>query len=80
MSTALELGDRVGKSAACRALGVPRASLYRRMLPVAPRLPRPTPERALTAAERQTVHEALHSERFGSIEDARAFCQSFFAW
>ena len=80
MSAALELGDHVGKSAACRALGVPRASLYRRMLPAAPRRVRPTPERALDAAERQTVLDHLHSERFGSIEDARAFCQSFFAW
>ena len=75
MSAALELGDHVGKSAACRALGVARATLYRRMLPAAPRLPRPTPERALTAAERQTALDHLHSER----EDARAFCQSFFA-
>ena len=29
MSAALELGDSVGKAVACRALGVPRASLYR---------------------------------------------------
>ena len=50
MSAALELGDSVGKAVACRALGVPRASLYRRMLPAAPRRVRPTPQRALTAA------------------------------
>ena len=37
MSAALELGDSVGKAVACRALGVPRASLYRRMQPSAPR-------------------------------------------
>lgn len=73
MSAALELGDHVGKAAACRALGAPRASLYRRMLPAAPRLPRPTPERALTAAERQTVLDHLHSERFRDKAPAEVF-------
>ena len=73
MSAALELGDHVGKSAACRALGVPRASLYRRMLPAAPRRVRPTPERALTAAERQTVLDHLHSERFRDKAPAEVF-------
>jgi putative transposase len=64
MSVALELGDSVGKAGACRALGVPRASLYRRMQPAAPRRVRPTPACALDAAERQTVLDHLHSERF----------------
>ena len=64
MSAALELGDSVGKAVACRALGVPRATLYRRMLPAAPRRVRPTPARALCVAERQTVLDHLHSERF----------------
>jgi hypothetical protein len=64
MSVALELGDSVGKAVACRALGVPRASLYRRMQPAAPRRVRPTPARALDAAERQTVLDHLHLERF----------------
>jgi putative transposase len=64
MNAALELGDNVGKAAACRALGVPRATLYRRMQPAAPLLVRPTPERALTAAERQVVLDHLHAERF----------------
>jgi len=64
MSAALELGDSVGKAAACRALGVPRATLYRRLQPSAPAQVRPTPERALDAAERQVVLDHLHSERF----------------
>jgi putative transposase len=64
MSAALELADSVGRSAACRALGVPRASLYRSQQPaVAPR-PRPTPARALTQQERNVVRDHLHSERF----------------
>ena len=36
MSAALELGDCAGEAVACRAPGVPRASLYRRMQPPAP--------------------------------------------
>ena len=65
MSAALELGHRVGQAVACRALGVPRATVYRHMRPAAalPRV-RPTPERALDAAERQVVLDHLHSERF----------------
>ena len=64
MSAALKLSDNVGKAVACRALGVPRTSLYRHMLPSAPRRVRPTPARALDAAERQAVLDHLHSERF----------------
>ncbi len=43
MSAALELGNSVGKAVACRALGVPRATLYRSMLPATPHRVRPTP-------------------------------------
>jgi len=64
MSAALELSQSVGQAVACRALGVPRATLYRHMQPAAPRKGRPTPERALDAAERQVVLDHLHSERF----------------
>jgi hypothetical protein len=54
MSAALELSASVGKAVACRALGVPRATLYRRMFPSAPHRVRPTPARALDAVERHT--------------------------
>ena len=73
MSAALELGDSVGKAVACRALGVPRATLYRRMLPAVPRRVRPTPARALCAAERQTVLDHLHSQRFCDKAPAEVF-------
>jgi putative transposase len=73
MSAALELGDSVGKAAACRALGVPRATLYRRMQPSAPARVRPTPERALDAAERQVVLDHLHSERFRDKAPAEVY-------
>ena len=73
MSAALELGDSVGKAVACRALGVPRATLYRRMLPTAPHRVRPTPARALGAAERQVVLDHLHSERFSDKAPSEVF-------
>jgi putative transposase len=73
MSAAFELGDSVGKAVACRALGVPRATLYRRMLPAIPHRVRPTPARALSAAERQVVLDHLHSERFADKAPAEVF-------
>ena len=73
MSAALELGESVGQAAACRALGVPRASLYRSMQPAPSRRVRPTPERALTAAERQTVLDHLQSERFADKAPAEVY-------
>ena len=63
--------------AACAALGVPRASLYRRRAvlagpPIEPR-PRPRPERALSAAERQTVLELLREPRFVDLAPAEVY-------
>ena len=54
----------MGTAAACDALGVPRASVYRRRQPARPRAARAAPPRALDARERQTVLATLHSERF----------------
>ena len=62
LSTAHQLGQNVGRAAACRALNVPRASLYRHLRPIkptAPPAPRPSPTRALSPAEHQRVLEAL---------------------
>jgi len=66
MQAATELSQAVGVQRACQALGIPRASYYRkqRTAPRAPTAPvRPSP-RALTSAERQTVRETLYSDRF----------------
>ena len=54
----------MGTVAACDALGVARASVYRRRQPVRPAVARPTPPRALDPGERQAVLDTLHSERF----------------
>jgi putative transposase len=68
MNAVEELRPRVGTAPACRALGVPRATLYRqrrraRGLPRVVR-PRPRPARALSGEERQAVLAVLHAERF----------------
>ena len=73
MNAALELGDSVGKAAACRALGVPRASLYRSLQPALPPRIRPTPARALDAQERQAVLDHLHAERFADKAPAEVY-------
>ncbi len=61
------LASEVGTAAACRAMGVSRATLYRRrrptVLPSETRLKRQQP-RALDIGERQEVLDALHSPRF----------------
>ena len=62
---AQELASQVGIAPACRALGVSRATLYRRHR-AAPghQQPRPMPARALCAAEREHVLDVLSSPRF----------------
>ena len=60
-----ELPHEVSRAPLCRALGVSRATLHRHEHPRPERtLPRPTPPRALSPIERQTVRDVLHSERF----------------
>jgi putative transposase len=68
------LAPRIGTRAACRAVGVPQATWYRRhrISPVPPR-PAPVPHadrvqpRALAPAERQAILGALHSNRFADL-------------
>ena len=65
IGTANQLATRVGVAPACRALEVPRASFYRRLCPLTASLPqRPTPARALSLPERQSVLDQLHAQRF----------------
>jgi len=74
------LVPRIGTRAACAAAGVPRASWYRRhrVSPV-PARRRPVPHRdraqprALTAAERQAILDALHSPRFTDLAPAEVW-------
>ncbi len=65
MKAASELAEQVGVKPACKALGVSRATFYRRKSPPsAPQQPRPTPSRSLTDAERRAVLAVLDSARF----------------
>ncbi len=60
------VAPELGTASACRALGLSRASLYRKRsgMDAEPRRPRPAPPRALAPSERQSVLDTLHSERF----------------
>jgi putative transposase len=68
IAAAEELGQVLGVARACRELGVARSSVYRarqeRPAPAAE--PRPTPPRALSAAEQAEVRAVLHSARFAT--------------
>lgn len=70
-----ELTPLVGTRAACRALGVAPATIYRRRRPPEPRpkKPRPKPARALSTTEREAVLEELHSERFVDCSPAQVW-------
>ena len=63
--SAESLAREVGVRPACVALGVSRATLYRRRsASIGHQQPRPTPARALSEAERKRVLETLSSHRF----------------
>ena len=62
----------LGATQACRALGISRATLYRRRRPPVStaRPSRARPPRALSDAERQAVREVLHTPRFVDVAPA----------
>jgi putative transposase len=64
MPAVTDLSLAVGTARACDALGLARASYYRGLQPQPSARERPTPERALSAAERQVVLDTLHCEPF----------------
>ena len=68
MMAAQQLAVDLPLAPCCTALGVSRASYYRRQqtctTTLPPPAPRPTPPRALSSQERQAVLDTLHSERF----------------
>ena len=71
-----ELAPRVGVTAACEALGVPRSSYYRaRDRDRQPESPRPKPPRALSEQEKTEVREVLNSERFQDRSPRQVYAQ-----
>ena len=72
MQTTEELAPQLGVAPICQALGVSRASLYRRRRP-RKQPERKTPARALTEPERQQVLQVLHSEPFVDKAPAQVY-------
>jgi len=64
VSAVEQVAQASGVAPACRALGVPRATVYRRRQGSSPAAPRPPSPRRLSDEERQDALEVLHSERF----------------
>jgi putative transposase len=76
MKAVESLVPQLGTAAACRCLGVPRATLYRRRRPKPPVLsprPRPKPPRALSDQERHQVLDVLHSAAFADQAPAEIY-------
>ena len=75
MTAAGELAGQVGVKVACAALGVARATFYRRREPrkTGRRQPRPKPARALSEAERSEVFDVLCSPRFADRAPAEVY-------
>ncbi len=71
-------GPLIGLKAACEAVGIARATLYRdrtaRLQPTPP-TPRPAPARSLTPDERRRVLELARSERFVDQAPAQIYNQ-----
>ena len=74
LSAARDLAEHVGVRAACKALGVARATFYRRRRPkTGQRQRRPAPARALDATERAEVFRVLCSPRFADRAPAEVY-------
>jgi len=76
MKAVEQLAPQVSTAAACRSLGVPRATLYRHRQPKASEraaAPRSKPPRALADQERQQVLDVLHSQPFADKAPAEVY-------
>jgi putative transposase len=74
MTAVADLADSVGTVAACAALGVSRATVYRKRSPEKPKSrTRPASRRALNDEERQAVLDALHSMPLADKAPAEAY-------
>src|SRR5262249_11072340 len=68
-----EFGPRLGIAPTCAALGVPRATYYRRRRPICGRPRRPASPRALSPEERAAVLTVLHEPRFVDLAPAEVY-------
>ncbi len=73
MATVSDLGLRLGIAPTCAALGLPRATYYRRWRPQSAPTPRRASPRALRTAERTAVLAVLHEPRFVDLAPAEVY-------
>jgi putative transposase len=73
MTTVTELGPRLGIAPTCAALGLPRATYYRRRWPQSAPAPRPRSPRALSRDEHAAVLARLHAPRFVDLAPAEVY-------
>jgi putative transposase len=72
MAMVVDLSPRLGIAPTCAALGLPRATYYRRRQPRPTPQPRPSP-RALSAGEQAAVLAVLHETRFVDLAPAEVY-------
>ena len=73
MTTISEVGSRLGIASTCAALGLPRATYYRRQRPPRASRPRRPSPRALSEAEGAAVLATLHEPRFVDLAPAEVY-------
>ena len=73
MTTVSELGPRLGIAPTCAALGLPRATYYRRRRPQRAPVVRPRSHRALSPDEETTILARLHEPRFVDLAPAEVY-------
>ena len=72
MQTINEMGPRLGFGATCAAMGLPKATFYRRLKPRS-EPSKKTSHRALGADEKRTVLDVLHEPRFADLAPAEVY-------
>ena len=72
-----DLAPLTSTAMACRLLGKPRATHYRRLKPPVPRTPgpRPAPPNALSVEERDHIVEVLHRPEFADLPPAQIWAR-----
>jgi len=72
MSTVTEMGAVLGIAMVCAAVGIARASYYRRLRPTSPKARKTSPRR-LADEERAAVLAVLHEQRFADLAPAEVY-------
>jgi len=73
IATVTQIGPQLGIAPTCSALGLPRATYYRRRRPARVSLPRRPSPRALSGAEQTAVLTLLHEPRFVDLAPAEVY-------